>query len=59
MLVIIIKHNRFWYQLYISFYMWDYKYNLIIITRKKNDFAAVFKNVTRYRSENNFVGSSK
>jgi len=25
----------------------------------KNDFAAIFKNLVRYRYENNFIGSSK
>jgi len=35
------------------------KKNNDLISNKKNDFAEIFKNVVRYRSENNFVGPSK
>ena len=32
---------------------------IAVFVHRKNDFAKIFKNLTRYRSKNNFVGPSK
>jgi len=32
---------------------------LILSAHEKNDFAKLFKNLTRYECENNFIGPSK